>query len=143
MATIIIIFIIIIVKAMCFENLLKMKIWLYSKAEMKSSKLTRLHNFHGRTQIACTVSIPECSISFARLKAWSFYTTGCLPTGRQNRGVQGWRSDESTLLPPLWPGFDSQIRRQMWVEFVGSLLCTERFSPGTPVSPLIKNHHLT
>ena len=36
------------------------------------------------------------------------------------------------------PGFDSQIRRQMWVEFVGSLLCTERFSPGTPVSPLLK-----
>ena len=34
----------------------------------------------------------------------------------------------STRLPPMWPGFDSQIRRQMWVEFVGSLLCTERFS---------------
>ena len=30
-------------------------------------------------------------------------------------------------LPPMWPGLDSQIRRQMWVEFVGSLLCTERF----------------
>jgi len=38
----------------------------------------------------------------------------------------------------MWPGFDSRIRRQMWVEFVGSLLCTERFSPGTPVSPLLK-----
>ena len=37
-----------------------------------------------------------------------------------------------------WPGFDSQIRRQMWVEFVGSLLCTERFPPGTPVSALLK-----
>ena len=31
----------------------------------------------------------------------------------------------------------------MWVEFVGSPLCTGRFSPGTPVSPLLKNHHLT
>ena len=31
----------------------------------------------------------------------------------------------------------------MCVEFVGSLLCTERFSPGTPVSPLLKNQHLT
>ena len=50
-------------------------------------------------------------------------------------GVQGWRSGESTRLPPMWPGFDSQIRRQMWV---GSLLCSERFSPGTPVSPLLK-----
>ncbi|XP_068699706.1 centrosomal protein of 19 kDa-like isoform X1 [Montipora foliosa] len=29
----------------------------------------------------------------------------------------------------MWPGFDSQIRRHMWVEFVGPLLCTERFSP--------------
>ena len=46
--------------------------------------------------------------------------------------VQGWRSGESTRLPPLWPGFDSQIRRQMWVELFGSLLCTEMFSPGTP-----------
>ena len=54
-------------------------------------------------------------------------------------GVQGWRSGESIRLPPMWPGFDSQIRRQMWVEFVGSLLCTERLSPGTPDSPTLKN----
>ena len=33
-------------------------------------------------------------------------------------GVQGWRSGESTRLPPMWPGFDSQTRRHMWVEFV-------------------------
>ena len=57
--------------------------------------------------------------------------------------MQRWRSGESTRLPPMWPGFDSQTRRHMWVEFVGSLLCTERFSPGTPVSPLLKNRHLT
>ena len=44
--------------------------------------------------------------------------------------MQGWRSGERTHLPPLWPGFDSQIRRQMWVKFVGSLHCTEMFSPG-------------
>ena len=31
---------------------------------------------------------------------------------------------ESTRLPPMWPGFDSQTQRHMWVEFVGSLLCT-------------------
>ena len=48
-------------------------------------------------------------------------------------GLQGWRSGERTCLPPMWPGFDSQTRRHMWVEFVDSLLCTERFSPGTPV----------
>ena len=33
-------------------------------------------------------------------------------------GVQGWRSGESARLPPLWPGFDFQTRRHMWVEFV-------------------------
>ena len=58
-------------------------------------------------------------------------------------GVQGMASGESIRLPPMWSGFDSQIRRQMWVDFVGSLLCTERFSPGTPVSPLLKNQDLT
>ena len=58
-------------------------------------------------------------------------------------GVQGWRSGESTRLPPMWAGFDSHTWHHMWVEFVGSLLCTERFSPGTPVSPLLKNQHLT
>ena len=58
-------------------------------------------------------------------------------------GVQGWRSGESTRLPPIWPEFDSQTRHHMWVEFVGSLLCTERFSPGTPVSPLLKIQYLT
>ena len=26
------------------------------------------------------------------------------------------------LLPPIWPGFDSQTRHLMWIEFVGSLL---------------------
>ena len=68
---------------------------------------------------------------------------GRVPTGirhlahRMWARVQGWRSGESTRLPPMWPGFDSQIRRQMWVEFVGSLLCTERFSPGAPASPLL------
>jgi len=59
------------------------------------------------------------------------------------QGVQGSRSNESTRLALMWPAFDSQIRRQMWVEFVGSLLCTERFSSGTPVSPLVKNQNIT
>jgi len=38
----------------------------------------------------------------------------------------------------MWPGFDSQIQCHMWVEFVGSRLCTARFSPGSPVFPLLK-----
>ena len=41
---------------------------------------------------------------------------------------QGWRSGQSARLPPMWPGFDSRTRRDMWVEFVvGSLLCSEKF----------------
>ena len=41
---------------------------------------------------------------------------------------------ESTRLPPMLPGFDSRTRRHMWVEFVvGSLPCSERFSPGCSV----------
>ena len=44
---------------------------------------------------------------------------------------KGWRSGESTRLPPTWPGFKSWRQRPMWVEFVvGSLLCSERFFSG-------------
>ena len=52
-------------------------------------------------------------------------------------GEQGWRSGESTRLPPMWPGFDSRTRRHMWVEFVvGSRLCSERFFSGYFSFPL-------
>ena len=41
---------------------------------------------------------------------------------------QGWRSGESTRLPPMWPRFESRTRRHMWVEFVvSSCLHSERF----------------
>ena len=46
-------------------------------------------------------------------------------------GEQGWRSGESAHLPPMCPGFDSQTRRHMWVEFVvGSLPCFMWFFSG-------------
>ena len=49
---------------------------------------------------------------------------------------QGWRRGESNRLLPIWPGFDSLTRRYTWVEFVGSLLCSERFfSSDTAVFP--------
>ena len=53
-------------------------------------------------------------------------------------GEQWWRSGENTRLPPMWPVFDSQTRRHMWVEFVDSLQikCSERFSPGYSGFPL-------
>ena len=45
-------------------------------------------------------------------------------------GWQGWPSGESTCLPPMWLGFDFRTQRYVWIEFVGSLLCSERFFPG-------------
>ena len=53
-----------------------------------------------------------------------------------NECEQWWRSGESTLLPSMWPGFDSQTQHHMQVEFVGSLLCSERFFPGYSGFPL-------
>ena len=45
--------------------------------------------------------------------------------------------------PPVWPGFKSQRRSHMWLEFVvGSLLCSERFFWQLRFSPLFKNQHL-
>ena len=41
------------------------------------------------------------------------------------------------------PGLIPRSGIMCGLSFVGSLLCTERFSPGTPVFPLLKNQHLT
>ena len=49
---------------------------------------------------------------------------------------QGWCSGESARLPPMCPGFDSRTRLHMWAEFVGSLLCSERFFSGNSGFPL-------
>ena len=50
---------------------------------------------------------------------------------------KGWRSGESTRLPPMWPEFKSRRQRRMWVEFVfGSLPCSERFFSGYSGFPL-------
>ena len=50
---------------------------------------------------------------------------------------QGWRSGESTRLPPTWRGFNSRRRRDMWVKnVIGSLLCSERFFSGYSGFPL-------
>ena len=54
----------------------------------------------------------------------------------EQSGEQGWCSGESARLPPMCPGFDSRTRRHMWAEFVGSLLCSERFFSGNSGFPL-------
>ena len=54
-----------------------------------------------------------------------------------------WRSGESTHLPPMCPGFDSHTQHHKRAEFVGSLLCSERFFPWVlQFSTLPKNQHL-
>ena len=51
---------------------------------------------------------------------------GALVTGiRWHR----WPSGESICFLPMWPRFNFCIQRHMWIEFVGSLLCSERFFP--------------
>ena len=50
---------------------------------------------------------------------------------------QGWRSGESTRLPPMWPRFESWRWRYMWVEFVvDSLPCSRGFFSGYSGFPL-------
>ena len=48
---------------------------------------------------------------------------------------QWWCSGESIRLPPMWPGFDSQTRRHMWVGLLVLYSAQRVFSPGTPVFP--------
>ena len=56
---------------------------------------------------------------------------------------QGWRCGKSTRLPPICPGFDSRTRHRMWIKFVDSLLCSERFFPRVlQFSPLTINQRL-
>ena len=57
-------------------------------------------------------------------------------SSKRGSGEQGWLSGESARLPPMCPGFDSRTRRHTWAEFVGSLLCSERFFSGYSGFPL-------
>ena len=50
-------------------------------------------------------------------------------------GEQGWRSGESTRLPPVWPEFKSWRRRHMLSLLLVLSLAPTGFSPGTPVFP--------
>ena len=83
---------------------------------------------------------PSCQDLQSRQKSWHASSLFQYLVGKSSSslGVQGWRSGESTRLPQMWHGFDCQIWCYMSVGFVGSLLCTKRFSPGTPVSPVLK-----
>ena len=72
------------------------------------------------------------------LARWTEKTSKPRPDGSfPSYGEQGWRSGESTRLPPKWPGFKSRRRHHVWVEFVvGSLPCSEKFFSGYSGFPL-------
>ena len=78
-------------------------------------------------------------ISFhSSIKSTSISTSDLASQGMS----KGWCSGESARLRPVWSGFESQRLRNMWVEFVvGSLLCSERIFPGTPVFPSPQKQH--
>ena len=70
----------------------------------------------------CYLSLKQSVVIFRFYWCWDWWI--------RSIRVQWWFSGESTHLPPMWPGFDSQTPCHIWVEFVGSLLCSERFLPG-------------
>ena len=77
----------------------------------------------------CDLNLGEnlCIFTFSLFSDSGLYLLG---------GEQGWRSGESAHPTPMCPGFDSRTRRHMWAEFVGSLLCSERFFSGNSGFPL-------
>ena len=93
--------------------------------------------------MGCLVHTVSC-VGMASTNQRSLVEVSCTSLGKYSAKTSdneylgaGWRGGESTRLQPMWPGFDSQTWRHMWVEFVDSLLCTERFfywSFGFPVS---------
>ena len=53
-------------------------------------------------------------------------------------GSKGWRSDESTRLPPMWPSSNPGVEAICGLSLLLVLSFAPRdFSPGTPVSPLL------
>ena len=63
-----------------------------------------------------------------------FHFRFCLVGSRGGVREQGRFSGESPRLPPMWPEFESDTRRHMWVKFVvGSLLALRGFSLGSLV----------
>ena len=91
--------------------------------------------------VVCDVKLAFKSFQhfkFLRKCSWSisYYLTVQLQYVTFTTVVAWWCGGESTRLPPMWPGFDFQTWRHMWLEFVGSLLFSESFSP------FVKNLHL-
>ena len=99
---------------------------------MKTAKGDRPHIFTGVKPLKTFYILPqwrELFQGFYTLKIEWWYSWGAM--------VVYSCSGESTPLPPMWPGCNSQVWCHMWVEFVvGSLPCSKRFFSGYSSFPL-------
>ena len=57
------------------------------------------------------------------------------------KGEQGWRSDESARLPPMWPGFDSSREPYGLSLLLVLILALRVFLPVLRFSSLAINQH--
>ena len=82
---------------------------------------------NGTRSLAGSDKCDPCQRQTFAAQVYSFtFATRVSEGSVTHTGEQGWRSAESTRLPPVWPGFESWRRRHMWVEFVvGSPPCSE------------------
>ena len=64
-------------------------------------------------------------------------------TERSRVGEQGWRSGDSACFPSMLPGFRiPELRVICGLSLLLVLaFVPRRFSPGTPLSPILKNQH--
>ena len=85
------------------------------------------------------------ALSSTRACRFKAYKEVCKGSRRSKQGKKAWcGSGESTHLPPIRPGLDSQTWRNMWVGFVPSLPSASSgfLFPGTPVFPTPKKTNL-
>ena len=91
-----------------------------------------IYSFANKSSVAIDTSFcsSQCLLGLSGNSIWPREHVRTCPDLRVHipaltiRWMREWRSGESTRLQPMWPGFDFQIRRHMWIEFVGSLLCS-------------------
>ena len=79
--------------------------------------------------------LPQGAFMFCDYYTADHRGSGCAMETKNSR-EQGWCSGEGARLPPMCPGFDSWTQCHTWAEFVGSLLCSERFFSGYSGFPL-------
>ena len=72
--------------------------------------------------LATDTSWHSASLNLGSATSRHSHADGC-PGGV---GLQGWRSGESTRLPPMWPRFNSRSQCHMWVKLLLVLVLAPR-----------------